>query len=347
MGKDLWRCPGSPTFAGAGCRAARQAGPPPAGFRDCRGLGRRVRTSASRSGLYDRRVDPGAGDYVLLDFGAGRRLERFGTVILDRPSPGVVDVPAMHPEAWAAATARFGRAAGADDLAGWDPADALPSAWDVVIDGLHMELRLTPAGQVGLFPEHVEQAVWVAARADAARARLGRPAEVLNLFAYTGFATLALARAGARVAHVDASRPAVAWARRNATQTGLGDAPVRWIVEDARAFVAREARRGRAYDAIVLDPPTYGHAPRGGAAWRIATDLVPLLAGCAALMGPSPQFVLLTAHTAGLDAAELRRAIAEAFEPAIARRADVVALGGRRPDGRQLPAGLAIRWAPR
>ena len=170
---------------------------------------------------------------------------------------------------------------------------------------------------------------------------------MLNLFAYTGFATLALARAGARVAHVDASRPAVAWARRNAARTGLGDAPVRWIVEDARAFVAREARRGRAYDAIVLDPPTYGHAPRGGVAWRIATDLVPLLVGCAALMGPSPQFVLLTVHTAGLDAAELRRAIAEAFEPAIARRADVVALGGRRPDGRQLPAGLAIRWAPR
>ena len=301
----------------------------------------------SRSGLYDRRVDPGAGDYALLDFGAGRRLERFGPVILDRPSPGVVDVPVMQPEAWAAAAAHFGRAAGADDLAGWDPADALPSAWDIVIDGLRMELRLTPAGQVGLFPEHAEQAAWVAARAAAASVGLGRPAEVLNLFAYTGFATLALARAGARVAHVDASRPAVAWARRNATQTGLGDAPVRWIVEDARAFVAREARRGRAYDAIVLDPPTYGHAPRGGGAWRIATDLVPLLAGCATLMGQSPQFVLLTVHTAGLDAAELRRVIAEAFEPAIARRADVVALGGWRPDGRQLPAGLAIRWAPR
>ena len=313
----------------------------PAGARS-----RRVRASATRAGLYDRRVDPGAGDYALLDFGAGRRLERFGTVTLDRPSPGVADVPVMREEAWSSATAHFGRAAGADDLAGWNPADALPPPWEIVIDGLRVELRLTPAGQVGLFPEHVEQAAWAAARAAAAGARLGRPAEGLNLFAYTGFATLALAQAGARVAHVDASRPAVAWARRNAAQAGLGDAPIRWIVEDARTFVAREARRGRAYDAIILDPPTYGHAPHGGAAWRIGTDLVPLLAGCAVLMRPSPQFVLLTAHTAGLDATELRHAVAEAFEPAIAHHAEVVALGSRRPDGRQLPAGLAIRWAP-
>ena len=190
-------------------------------------------------------MDPGAGDYALLDFGAGRRLDRFGGVTLDRPSPGVADVPVMDPRAWTGATARFGRAAGTDDLAGWDPADALPAPWDIVIDGLRMELRLTPAGQVGFFPEHAEPAGWAAGQADAALVRLGRPPEVLNLFAYTGFATLALARAGARVAHVDASRPAVAWARRNAAGTGLGDAPVRWIVEDARAFVAREARRGQ------------------------------------------------------------------------------------------------------
>jgi 23S rRNA (cytosine1962-C5)-methyltransferase len=289
-------------------------------------------------------VDPDATDYALLDFGAGRRLDRFGAVIVDRPAPGVADVPVLDPPAWASACARFGRAAGADDLAGWDPAGAIPSAWDVVIAGLRLELRPTPAGQVGLFPEHAEPAAWTADRARIAGARLGRPPEILNLFAYTGLATLALARAGARVAHVDASRPAVAWARRNATHADLDDAPVRWIVEDARAFVAREARRGRLYDGVVLDPPTYGHAPGGGAAWRMEADLAGLLAGCAALTGPAPAFFVLTAHTTGLDAAELRAGIAGAFGAELADRAEVVPLGVHRPDGRQLPAGLAIRW---
>ena len=117
-------------------------------------------------------------------------------------------------------------------------------------------------------------------------------------------------------------------------------------MEDARAFVAREARRGRRYDGVVLDPPTYGHAPRGGAAWRMEADLAGLLAGCAALTGPAPAFFILTAHTTGFEAAELRAGIAGAFGEMLARRAEVVPLGVRRPDGRQLPAGLAVRWGP-
>lgn len=289
-------------------------------------------------------VDPAASGYALLDFGLGRRLDRFGPVIVDRPAPGVVDVPPLDRGAWALALARFGRAASADDLAGWESADTLPPSWEVVIDGVRLELRPTPAGQVGLFPEHAEPAAWVTERARAIGGRLGRPLEVLNLFAYTGLATLALARAGARVTHVDASRPAVAWARRNASGAGLDDAPVRWIVEDARAFVAREARRGRRYDGVVLDPPTYGHAPHRGAAWRLESDLAELLSGCAALTGRAPAFFLLTAHTTGLAAVELRARIAVAFGEALATRAEVVALGMRRPDGRQLPAGFAIRW---
>ena len=290
-------------------------------------------------------VDPGASAYALLDFGQGRRLDRFGAVTVDRPAPGAADIPLLDPNGWAGAAARFGRAAGADDLAGWDSPDGLPSSWEIVIDGLRLELRATPAGQVGLFPEHAEPAAWAEGRARAIGARLARPLEVLNLFAYTGLATLALARAGARVTHVDASRPAVAWARRNASGAGLGDAPVRWIVEDARAFVDREARRGRRYDAVVLDPPSYGHAPHRGAAWRLEADLGDLLSGCAVLTGPAPAFFVLTAHTAGLEAAELRARVAVAFGGALASRAEVVALGMHRPDGRQLPAGYAIRWS--
>ncbi len=284
-------------------------------------------------------------DYALLDFGAGRRLDRFGPIILDRPAPGVAGVPILDPSAWARATARFGRAAGADDLAGWDGADALAPGWEVAIDGLRLEIRPTPSGQVGLFPEHAEIAGWAAERAAAIQQDLGRPLEVLNLFAYTGLTTLALARAGARVVHLDASRPAVAWARRNAARSGLDGSPVRWVVEDARVFVAREARRGRTYDGVVLDPPTYGHAPRGGGAWRLESDLAGLLAGCAAITGPAPALLVLTAHTAGVGAAALRSAVAGAFDPAAAQQAEVVALGMRRPDGDRLPAGFAARWA--
>ncbi len=291
-------------------------------------------------------MDPHPTDCALLDFGVGRRLDRFGSVIVDRPAPGVAEVPVLDQPAWTAAGARFGRGAGADDLAGWDSPGALPAPWEVAIEGLRLELRLTPAGQVGLFPEHAESAAWAADLAREAGTRLGRPPEILNLFAYTGLATLALARAGARVAHVDASRPAVAWARRNAARSGLDAAPIRWIVEDARAFVAREERRGRRYDGVLLDPPSYGHAPRGGAAWRIETDLADLLAGCASLTGPVPALFVLTAHTTALEAGELRAGIARAFGPSVARRAEVVRLGVRRPDGLQLPAGFAIRWGP-
>ena len=289
-------------------------------------------------------MDDRPTDYALLDFGAGRRLDRFGAVILDRPAPGVADVPILDPAAWAHASARFGRAAGADDLAGWDAADALAAGWEVAIAGLRFELRLTPSGQVGLFPEHAEIAEWAGERVATIQRDAGRPLEILNLFAYTGLATLALARAGARVVHVDASRPSVSWARRNAARSGLDGAPVRWIVEDARAFVAREARRGRVYDGIVLDPPTYGHAPRGGA-WKLEADLAGLLAGCAAITRAAPALFVLTAHTAGLDAAGLRAAIAGAFGAAAATAAEAKPLGMHRPDGARLPAGFAIRWA--
>ena len=171
--------------------------------------------------------------------------------------------------------------------------------------------------------------------------RLGRDVEVLNLFAYTGIGHAPVARAGARVAHVDASRPAVAWARRNATIAGLADAPIRWLIDDAaRLHGPRSPARPR-YDIVILDPPTYGHAPRG-AAWRIDEDLDALLGDCATLTGPRPGFVLLTAHTTGLEAATLREAVALAWGPGLAAAASVTSLGLRRPDGPVLPAGRCV-----
>ncbi len=287
--------------------------------------------------------DP-AGDagYALLDVGGGRRLERFGDVVVDRPAPAAVDLAPMSRAGWGSAAASFART---DGGGAWHLSDGFPRPWTVELDGVTLELRPTPAGQVGCFPEHAGPARRAAAAASLLATRLGRPAEVLNLFGYTGLATLVLARAGARVVHVDASRPAVAWARRNAARSGLDRAPVRWLVEDAAAFVEREIRRGRRYDALVLDPPTYGHAPRG-AAWRLDEGLAGLLAGCARLTGPEPGFVLLTAHTAGLRASDLRAAVEAAWGPAVGRRSHVEPLALVRSDGVSVPLGHALWVGP-
>jgi 23S rRNA (cytosine1962-C5)-methyltransferase len=283
---------------------------------------------------------PGAtgGDagYAMLDFGDGRKLERFGAYVLDRPAPAVADVPRAEPGAWTGAHARFDRVAGA-----WTPPDLLPEAWLVDVAGVALELRPTPAGQVGLFPEHAPPAVEVAEAVAAMASRLDGTPDVLNLFAYTGLATILLARAGARVAHVDSSRPAVAWARRNAALAGIENAPVRWLVEDAATFVSREVRRGRRYDAVLLDPPSYGHAPRGGA-WRLDDGLMSLLAGCAALTGPQPGLLLLTAHTTGVGADDLRAAVSAAWGHRVGEVVRVHPLGLSRPDGAVCPAGVSV-----
>ena len=239
-------------------------------------------------------------DLELLDCGDGRRLERFGSVVVDRPAPAAVMPPILPETEWHRAPLAWGRG-------GWvRGGDREP--WTVRAANLMLECRAAAGGQVGVFPEHAVTWTWLDREVRAAETRLGRPAEILSLFAYTGGASLACARAGARVAHVDASRPAVAWARRNAELSGLADRPVRWLVDDARAFVRRERRRGRVYDGVVLDPPTYGH---GDGAWQIEADLEPLLADVAALLGPRPALVLLSAHTPGYDGDRLAALLRE------------------------------------
>jgi 23S rRNA (cytosine1962-C5)-methyltransferase len=219
--------------------------------------------------------------WELVDAGDERRLERFGGTTVDRPAPTALG-PRRDPAAWSAADAVFA-AGSAPDGGRWGVAAPLPDPWLVVIDDLTLELRLTEAGQVGLFPEHAGRWSWLRERV-MERAGLG-PVNVLHLFAYTGGATLVMAKARASVVHVDASRPAITWARRNAERSGLAAVPIRWLVDDAATFVARERRRGRRYDGVVLDPPTYGHGPNGQP-WRLAEDLGSLLEACAAVLDP-------------------------------------------------------------
>ena len=252
---------------------------------------------------------PGFGDdgpveaYELIDAGGGARLERFGEHTTDRPHGGAYG-ERRAPERWEEADLRFDRDGGwsGPGLAG------ASEGWTATIGGLDLGLRPTDAGQVGCFPEHAALLPWLRSRV---QAREGADPQVLNSFASTGLVTLALAGAGAAVVHVDASRPAVAWARENARQNGLAEAPVRWIVDDVAAFVAREARRGRRYDGLVLDPPSYGHGP--GRTWRLDRDLSPLLEAARSILADGG-FVLLTAHTTGLGSPELAGALADAFE---------------------------------
>jgi 23S rRNA (cytosine1962-C5)-methyltransferase len=239
-------------------------------------------------------------DLELLDCGGGRRLERFGSVTVDRPAP-TADMGRRLPDlAWNEAALRWA-------LGRWARGRS-QGPWTVYTAGLTLECRPATGGQVGVFPEHAATWDWLAATVTISGQRLGRAPEVLSLFAYTGGASLACARAGARVSHVDASRPAVAWARRNAELSGLADRPVRWLVDDVRAFVRRERRRGRRYDGIVLDPPTWGH---GKGTWRIHDDLPHLLDDLAAVAGPRPAFVLLSAHTPGFDGRRLEALVRE------------------------------------
>jgi 23S rRNA (cytosine1962-C5)-methyltransferase len=271
-------------------------------------------------------------DLELIDCGGGRRLERFGAVLVDRAAP-MAEAPARLPASeWAKPDLRWAKGA-------WVRGGA-HDPWPVSAAGLTLECRPAAGGQVGVFPEHAATWTWLAGATRTAADRLGRPPEVLSLFAYTGGASLACARAGGRVAHVDASRPAVAWARRNAELSGLAAAPVRWLVDDARAFVRRERRRGRRYDGVVLDPPTYGH---GAGAWQIEEDLPGLVEDLAALVGPRPAFVVLSAHTPGYDGDRLAALVRDGFGVA----ADGEALELRARSGATLRLGAWARGSGR
>jgi 23S rRNA (cytosine1962-C5)-methyltransferase len=240
--------------------------------------------------------------HELIDAGDGRRLERFGAWVVERPAP-MIDEPPRDAAAWNQADLRFRR------YAGWDAvADEIPESWPLVEGDLTFELRPTETGQVGLFPEQGPNRAWIR---DAVRGLPSRPA-ILNLFAYTGATTLSAAAEGATVTHVDGSRPTVAWARRNAQLSGLEERPIRWIVDDADAFVGREIRRERWYDGVILDPPSYGHG-RAGAAWRLEEQLGPLLDACASVTRRDPAFVVLSAHTPGFGPDRLADELAASF----------------------------------
>jgi 23S rRNA (cytosine1962-C5)-methyltransferase len=229
-------------------------------------------------------------DYGLIDSGDGRKLERFGAYRVVRPEPQCLWRPALGEDAWADADAVFDPE-GEDDAGRWrfkgQALGAFPLAWRNV----RFAGRFTPFRHLGFFPEQAANWAWLADRLAAS----GKPLKILNLFGYTGVASLVCAATGASVTHVDASKRAVGWARENAEASGLAERPVRWLAEDARKWVEREGRRGARYDGIILDPPKYGRGP-GGEVWRLLEDLPALIAGCTALLSDDASFLLLNAY---------------------------------------------------
>ena len=231
-------------------------------------------------------------DYEVLDTSSGEKLERWGKYILVRPDPQVIwNTPKQNPH-WRKYDARYARSSTGG---GQWAQKKLPERWQVRYDDLTFNVKPMNFKHTGVFPE--QAANWDFIRDKIRNA--GRPVSVLNLFAYTGGATLAAASAGASVCHVDAARGMVAWARENAKSSGLENAPIRWIVDDCAKFVEREIRRGKTYDAIIMDPPSYGRGP-GGEGWKLEENLYPFVKLCAQVLSDKPLFVIINSYTTGL-----------------------------------------------
>ena len=233
-------------------------------------------------------------DYRLIDTSDGERLEQWGNITLIRPDPQIIWKTPKTASQWESCHARYLRSSVGGGQ--WQYSKQLPEQWEIGYKGLRFIVRPTGFKHTGLFPE---QAVNWDLCAKLIK-ESSRPINVLNLFAYTGGATLACAKAGASVCHVDAAKGMVEWGRENAKLSGLSDKPIRWIVDDCEKFVAREVRRGRKYDGIIMDPPSYGRGPTGEV-WKLEDNIYDLVSECTKLLSDKPLFFLLNSYTTGLS----------------------------------------------
>lgn len=281
----------------------------------------------------------GFADYALLDSGAGRKLERFGKIVVDRPEPQALWSPHLARAKWDKAHAVF---AGEDDedKGRWRIDRPVPESWPVEVRGVTMLCRLSGFRHMGLFPEQLPHWEWMLKRL--AECQDERP-RVLNVFAYTGAASLLAAAAGAHVTHVDASRKAIAWAKENQAASNLEDAPVRWILDDAQKFVAREVRRGKSYDLIVVDPPKFGRGP-DGEVWDLFTSLPPLMSDCAKLLAPGRAAMVLTVYAIRASTLAFDQLVREVLAPRDGSfESGELAIREHKGE-RAVPTSLFTRW---
>lgn len=275
-------------------------------------------------------------DYELIDCSEGEKLERWGDKILVRPDPQAIwDTPKDDPR-WRRANARYSRSSTGGGA--WDK-KSLPESWQIKYKDLTFNVKPMNFKHTGVFPEQADN--WDYAREKISGA--GRPISVLNLFAYTGAATVACLSAGASVCHVDAAKGMVQWAKENAASSGVADKSVRWIVDDCAKFIQREIRRGHKYDAIIMDPPSYGRGP-GGEVWKLENDLVPFVRLCAGVLSDDPLFVIINSYTTGLSASTITYVAQTVFGKRFGGRAMSDELGlPVTNSGLYLPCGATCR----
>ena len=280
-------------------------------------------------------IADGWKDYEVIDTGSGEKLERWGRVILRRPDPQAI-WSMQSPELWNRVDAHYHRSSKGGGE--WEYMKKLPEQWTINYRNLKFYVKPTGFKHTGLFPEQAVNWDWMSGLIKNA----GRPIRVLNLFAYTGGATMACAAAGAHVTHLDASKGIVEWARENRQLCGIDETSVRWIVDDARKFVLREQRRGNTYDAFLMDPPSYGRSDNS--VWKIEEDLFPLVEESVKILSDNPLFFLINSYTTGLQPAVLnnmlRMTVQKRFGGVI--RAEEVVLPVT--EGGVLPCGASGRW---
>lgn len=275
-------------------------------------------------------------DFELLDSGDGLKLERWGDFVLSRPDPQALWKKA-EPGVWGKVQAIYHR--DAEGGGQWEFKKKLPDSWILKYNDLHFKVRPTDFKHTGLFPEQAVNWDWMMEKVRLAK----RPIQALNLFGYTGAATVALAKAGASVAHVDAAKGMVAWCKENAELNGLESAPIRYLVDDVSKFVERELRRGNHYDAIVMDPPSYGRG-KSGETWKLERHLWPLLEQCGKSLSKKPLFVLVNSYTTGLSPTVLANLVQDMTKGHGGKLSHGELGLKQSSDGKMLPCGVFCRW---
>jgi 23S rRNA (cytosine1962-C5)-methyltransferase len=287
-------------------------------------------------------------DYELLDSGNGKKLERYGDFVLSRPDPQALWKPLKDSKEWHKADAVFIRKGKEVE---WNKKKTLPEAWNIVFGRMTFEIRPTTFKHTGLFPEQLSNWQWMEKKitkevkeAAGAAPQGRRTVQILNLFGYTGGATLACAKAGAEVVHLDGSKMAIAWARKNQELSGLSEKPIRWILDDAMMFLKREVKRGNKYDGIIMDPPSFGHGPKGEV-WKIEENFTELMDLCAAVLSEKPLFVLVNGYASGYSPIAYQNNLL----PLVQKFGGEIETGelaiGETGTERSLPCGIFARWS--
>lgn len=276
-------------------------------------------------------------DYEVIDTSSGEKLERWGKYLLVRPDPQVIWSTPKNHSGWKKRNGHYHRS---NKGGGEWEFFHLPEEWTIRYGELVFHLKPFSFKHTGLFPEQAVNWDWFSSLIKKA----GRPVKILNLFAYTGGATVSAAKAGAAVTHVDASKGMVNWAKENAASSGLADAPIRWLVDDCAKFVEREIRRGNRYDAVIMDPPSYGRGP-GGEVWKMEESIFPFLTRVSKLLSDRPLFVLLNSYTTGLQPAVLSYMMNTVFTARFGGRVDAQEIGLPVTESSLvLPCGASGRW---